>query len=341
MIKRSQLFSVKNILLAVAAILLMLLPAGTQNSFIISTMIMTFTFGALGVSWNLIGGYGAQVSWCHAAFVAIGGYSGFICYNYLGISPFISMFVGMFLSFLTSTIIGYGAFRLRGFYFSLSTIAFAEIVRIILLYFRGFTGGASGMYITFKEVSFAALTFRKDTPFYYICFGLMIVTLIITYMFERSKTGYYLGAIKGDEDAATSLGIKTFKVKLSAFQISAVLTSVIGTIYAFYLTYLEPTSICGMDLSVRIGVVAIVGGLGFMWGPVLGAFVVIPATQIVSYYWGHIGGASQMVYGLLLILVVIFRPNGLISFFSKKKSGDHSTLIKTISGITSKKEEMK
>lgn len=323
--------------LILLGVVFILIPLLTNNNFIISTLTYCFVFAGFGVAWNLIGGYGAQISWCHSAFVAIGAYTGYLMYLKTGLSPFAAIPVGMLVSLGVATVIGYGTFRLRGAFFSLATIAFAEIVKIVLLYFADFTGGARGISIPYKGSSFLDLTFKNDIPFYYIMFGVMAAVLLITWLFERSKTGRYLGAIKGDEDAAISLGIKTFRTKLTAFQLSAVICSGIGTIYAFFLTYIDPLNICGIDLSIKIGICAIIGGLGTLWGPVLGAFLIIILTQVTSEYLGAIGGASLMLYGLIMVLIVIFRPAGIISFFVKDTEGNESVIGMIKKKISSKK----
>lgn len=309
----------KTIAIAVIAVLLLILPLLTTNNYVITTLVYCFVFASLGVAWNMIGGYGAQISWCHAVFVAMGAYTSMIMYKRLGVSPFISIFVGMALALVLATLIGYGTFRLRGPFFSLSTIAFAEIVRIIIQYWGDFTGGASGYSVQYKGANFFNLMFKNDVPFYYIMFALLVIVICLTVWFEKSKIGYYLGAIKGDEDAAISLGIDSFKVKLLTFQISAVIAAAVGTFYGFFLTFIDPPSICSLDFSVKIGIGAIIGGLGTLWGPVLGAFVVNIVTQLLNSVFSDIGGLSQCLYGLALVIVVIFRPAGLISFFRPRK----------------------
>lgn len=309
----------KSIGIAVIAVLLLILPLFTKNNYIITTLVYCFVFASLGTAWNMIGGYGAQISWCHAVFVAMGAYSSMIMYKKLGISPFISIFVGMFLAYILATIIGYGTFRLRGPFFSLSTIAFAEIVRIIIQYWGGLTGGASGYSVQFKGANFWNLMFKNDVPFYYIMFAVMVIVICITAWFSKSKIGYYLGAIKGDEDAAISLGIDSFRVKLLTFQISAVIAAAVGTFYGFFLTFIDPPSICSLDFSVKIGIGAIIGGIGTLWGPILGAFVVNIVTQLLNSWFADISGLSTCLYGLALVIVVIFRPAGLISFFPSGK----------------------
>lgn len=163
--KRKFEITPKSIIIAVLAVILLLVPAITKNNYIITTLVYCFVFSSLGVSWNMIGGYGAQISWCHSVFVAMGAYSSMILYKTLGVSPFISIFVGMALAYALATAIGYGTFRLRGPFFSLSTIAFAEIVRIIIQFWGGLTGGASGYSVQYKGANFINLMFKNDVPF--------------------------------------------------------------------------------------------------------------------------------------------------------------------------------
>lgn len=292
----------------------LILPCLITSNYLISMLVYCFSFAAFGVAWNIIGGYGAQISWCHASFVAIGAYASYLMYLELGITPFVSVFVAMAISCLLATVCGYGTFRLRGSYFSIATIAFAEVVRVLLLYFKDFTGGASGKYITFRGETFWGLTFREDTPFYYIMLALLLLTIFISYRLNKSKIGYYLGATKGDEDAAQSLGISTFKIKLYAFQISAMITTAVGAFFAFFLTYIDPTSVGNLTLSIRIGIVAIVGGLGTLWGPVIGAFIIVPLIELASILLASTGG-SQILYGLILVVMVIFCPNGIVGLY--------------------------
>ena len=290
-----------------------------RPNYIITIIIQCLAFAIFGICWNILGGYGAQISWCSAAFVAIGAYTNFICQQSFGLSPFVTLPLGVILSFLFATAIGYGTFRLRGPYFSIATIAFAETLRSVIQYAQPITKGSAGIYITFKGDNFWALTFRNDTPFYYIIFFLMLLALFFSYRFTKSKTGYFLSCIKGDEDAAQSLGIETFKVKLTAFQISAIMMSVAGAFYGSFLTYISPFSTASFDLSIQIGVVAIVGGVSTLWGPVLGSFIVIPLIEITGKVLGQ-RGSSTILYGLLLIVIVIFCPKGLINLFSVWRS---------------------
>lgn len=314
--------------LAVCFGVLLVLPHVVSNYYV-ALLCQIFLFACFALAWNLIGGYGAQISWCHSAFVAMGAYANFILASNYDISPWLTMPLGAAVAYVLASIIGYGTFRLRGSYFSIATIAFAEAARLCINYFKDITKGSAGIYVTYKGNSLAALTFKTDKPFYYISLILMILVLIVTYLFTQSKTGKYLGAIKGDEDAAESLGIETFKVKLTAFQLSAMLCAIAGSIYASYMTYISPFAICGLDLSIKIGIIAIVGGVGTLFGPVLGAFVVIPLIEATSKLLGNTGG-SQLLYGLLLIVIVIFRPKGLISLIVRDKDESSGKVSKKI-----------
>jgi len=313
-------FTYKHLIGLILAAVFLLIPFITTGNYITSILVNCMFYAAMAGCWNTIGGYGGQVSWCHASFVAMGAYANFILSTDFGFSPFLSIPVGMVLAFLIATVIGYVTFRLHGAYFSIATIACGEAVRVLLQYFDGVTKGAAGIYVTYRSDDFFALTFSSDRPFYYIAFAIMLLVVFVTYKFTKSKTGYCLGAIKGDETAAESLGIETFKVKLKAFQLSAILCSLVGCFYASFLTYIAPTSTASFDLSMKIGVVAIVGGVASLWGPVIGGFVVTILIELTSVLFGSAGG-SQMIYGILLMVIIIFRPEGLISFFRKDGSG--------------------
>lgn len=313
--KMYSLLKPKNLILLLVMAFVVLLPQMlSPSSYITTTFILCFIYGAMASAWNIVGGYGGQISWCHAAFVAIGAYTGMIFYNLLGISPLLTMPLGMLISYIVATLIGRASFKLRGPFFSIATMAFSETLRVIIQYWDTYTGGASGIYVTYKGANYWNLQFENDRPFYYVSLVVLLIIVTAVNYFAKSKTGYYLRAISGDEDAAVSLGIDTRKVKVLSFQISAMLSSIVGMVFGFYLSYVEPASICGLDLSIKIGVVAILGGAGTVWGPVLGAFVLVPLTNLSSALLGQYGG-TLLLYGVSLILIVLFRPSGLISFF--------------------------
>ena len=296
--------------------LALLLPLVVSSNYIISLLVYCFCYAAMGASWNIIGGYGGQTCWCHATFLAIGAYTGMILLKNFEISPFLSIPIAMAISFLIALIIGSATLRLRGAFFTISTMALLEISRIILTIWDSVTGGSSGLYNAYQGTDFWKMHFENDVPFYYITFFLLLLVVFIVSRFVKSKTGYYLGAINGDEDAALSLGIRSFRIKLRSFELSAMLTAMVGTVFGAFLAYIDPATICSMDMSIKIASVAIIGGLGTLWGPVLGAFIIVPATELAGIILGKIG-SSVLLYGLTLILVVLFKPKGVISIFHK------------------------
>ncbi len=309
--------SKKAILICLALLILAIFPLFANSNYIISVGVFFCTFACLGSAWNIIGGYAAQISWCHAAFVAIGSYTSFILFNNYGISPWLGMLLGAFISAIVASIIGSISFKLRGPFFSLSTIGFAELVKVFLLYKKDLTKGANGLVITFKEDNFWHLTFSSDKMYYYILLVFLIITVCVVRIIEKSRLGYYLKAIRADEDAVQSLGINSNQVKLKAFVISSVIASIVGTIYAFFLSYIDPASVGGLDLSTKIGTMAIVGGLGTIGGPIIGSFFLVILSEVTNIFLGE-SGAGMLLYGIMMIIVFIFKPEGLIGIFRKK-----------------------
>lgn len=304
------------------------IPLFSKSNYLISVAMSCCTFACLGTAWNIIGGYGSQISWCHASFVAIGAYTSYLMFIHFQTSPWISMLLGGAISAVMAYFIGYVSFRLRGPFFSLCTIAFAEITRCLLLYWKDLTRGANGVVVTYRGTNLKNLQFRNDTPFYYIMLALLVLSIFISFRIKQSKRGHYLRAIKANEDAAESLGIDTSHVKLFAFVVSAALTSMIGTVYAFFLTYIDPASMAGLDLSIKIGSMSIVGGIGTLWGPVVGAFVLVPLTEVANILLGTTG-SGVLLYGAALIIVTIFRPDGIVSFFDRTaRSGSPGLAVK-------------
>jgi len=288
-------------------------------------------FTAMGNAWNIIGGYGRQTSWASATFFSIGAYTSILLYVgpphgvSLQITPFISMWAGVALAIILAVIIGLPCFRLRGVYFAIATIACTTIFRQLLIYFGDFTGGNLGIPFPFQpqdkpfDLIFTDFLFR---PYYYLALLWMIITTGIVIFVERNRLGYYLRAICEDQDAAESLGIKSSVVKLQAFMLSAAMLSITGSLYVFMLRMVDAITYASHNLSVRIALVAILGGMGTKWGPLLGALVTIPLLEVSNAYLARIGhgGAHWVLYGLLIVVIVLFRPSGLASLFDSAKT---------------------
>ena len=299
--------------LAVAVALLVVLPAfpALFGSYLVTIFTLIFFFGYLAQAWNVLSGYAGQLSAGHAAFVGIGGYTGAVLYVEAGITPWLGMLAGGVLAAAVGAFIGFLGFRfgLRGFYFVLLTVAFAEIFRILANNVEA-VGGAVGYYITFTGNP-RQFQFQDARAYYYITLVMMLLATGLVAALQRRRLGVYLAAIRQDETAAEAAGIDTFRYKLLAMVLSSFLTGVGGSVYAFYVFSLQPNAVFGIPLSVEIIVRAIVGGSGTVLGPILGSFILGPLAEISRHYLaGGWIGVHLVVYGALLVVVVLFLPEG-------------------------------
>lgn len=294
----------------VAIAVLAALPA-VLSGYALTIFILVFFYAYLAQAWNIVGGYAGQLSAGHAAFVGIGGYTAVLLFE-RGVTPWIGMFVGGALAAVLGAVIGYLGFRfgLRGFYFVLLTVAFAEICRILASNIEA-VGGAIGLYVTFTGDP-AQFQFRDQRVYYYIALVLMLLATGVAALVERRRLGIYLTAIREDEGACEALGVDTFRCKMVAMVLSSFLTGVAGTFYAFQTFSLQPAAVFGIPLSVEIIIRAIIGGAGTLLGPILGSFILTPLAELSRQYFGQSGlhGAHLVVYGVLLVAVVLFLPQG-------------------------------
>ncbi len=314
-------------LLLLAAVVIF--PLGDQDEYTLRLATNIFYFGALGCAWNLIGGFGGQLSLAHAALFALGAYpTGLLLIN-LGITPLIGGLVGISAAVLGAVLIGYPTFRLRGPYFALGTLAFNEITRILLLYFKDYTRGPLGLIIPFRGENPINLQFANPEPYYYIAFGILMLSVYAGYWVSHSKMGYYLMAVRGDQDAAESIGVDLTMTKLKTLALSAALTGLVAVFYTVYIAYVDPESVASIDLSIKIVLIAIIGGMGTVWGPVLGAAILIPLTELTNAWLGSgKAGTSLILYAILLIVIVLFSPRGLIIWLERP----YRALVSRVSG---------
>jgi branched-chain amino acid transport system permease protein len=307
-----------------AAIALLLLLPAALSSYAVTVFIFIFFYAFLGQAWNIVGGYAGQLSAGHAAFVGIGGYTAVLLSMRFGLTPWIGMFVGGALAALFGTVIGYLGFRfgLRGFYFVLLTVAFAEICRIVASNSDAL-GGAVGLYVTFTGNP-RQFQFQDNRAYYYVALGLMVVATLVAWAIERRRFGAYLMAIREDEGACEALGVDTFRYKLLAMAVSSFLTGIGGAFYAFYLFSLQPNAVFGIPLSVDIIIRPIVGGAGTLLGPIVGSFILSPLAELSRTYFAAAGlaGAHLIVYGALLIAIVLFMPQGAYPFLARWLTGE-------------------
>ena len=296
---------------ALAIVVLLALPA-VLSSYALTIFILILFYGFLGQAWNIVGGYTGQLSAGHAAFVGVGAYTAALLSSEYGLTPWLGMFVGAALATGLGAIVGYLGFRfgLRGFYFVLLTVAFAEVCRILVSNIDAL-GGALGLYITFTGNP-RQFQFQDQRAYYYLALALLLLATGVVALIERRRFGIYLTAIREDETACEALGVDTLKYKMLAMVVSSFLTGLGGTFYAFYLFSLQPNTVFGIPLSVEIVIRPIIGGAGTLLGPILGSFILTPLGELSRQYFGQSGlhGAHLIVYGVLLVSVVLFLPQG-------------------------------
>ncbi len=272
---------------------------------------MIFLFAYLGGAWNILGGFAGQFSFGHSLLFGIGAYTSTLLYVKLGISPWIGLVLGALGGMLVGLFIGYISFRygLRGYFFALIMLAFAEVARVVATNIKAMRG-ALGILIPLQGHAPHLFQFTEKAYYYYIALSLMVLMLLVSYQIKKSKLGYYLLCIREDEEAASALGINPFKNKMIAMAISSFLTAMGGTFYAQYLLFIDPDLAFGVQVSVEILLPPIIGGVGTIFGPLIGSFILCPISEIPRALLQAYSGAYLLIYGIILILVVIFFPHG-------------------------------
>lgn len=303
--------------IVIMCLLLFAFPLIFNSPYILQTAIMVIFFAYMSCSWNILGGLAGQVSLGHNAFAGIGAYVSTLLFMYAGLTPWLGMLVGGILAGMFALAIGYPCFRLKGTYFTLSTIAFASVLRIFVLannkIFGLETRGAQGLIVPLKGNMPSVMQFTSKIPYYYIILVMLFLVIVITIYIQRSKMGYYLAAIRTNQEAAASLGINVSSYKLITSFISAFLTALGGSFYAQFILYIDPARLLGQDLGLEIVLIAIIGGQGSVFGPLLGALVLVPISEIArSLIGGQLPGLHVALYGLAMMVIIMFMPKGLI-----------------------------
>jgi branched-chain amino acid transport system permease protein len=286
-------------------------------------MIRIFLFAMLATAWNVLAGYCGQISLGHAVFFGAGAYTSTLLLQqtWLGVwaSPWVGMALGALVAALLSQIIGYPVFRLRGHYFAIATIAVGEIVQTIVINWDA-VGGARGLFVPIKRPD-SLVNFQvheSKQTYYYIALALLVLALGISRAIVRSRTGYYFRAIREDQDAAAALGIPVARYKQRAMAVSAALTALGGTFYAQYVFVIDPESVLPLSLSILVCLVAVLGGVGTLWGPILGAAILVPLGEITRVQFGGTGKALDLViYGLLIMIVSVVQPGGIMALLQR------------------------
>ena len=288
------------------------------SDYLLSVLIVALYFAYAGQAWNVMMGFAGQLSLGHALYVGLGAYAAAALFVRLGIPPWIGAVAAVLVAMAIAAVIGFLAFRFRiaGVYFALLTIAFAEFTRIGFDHF-GWVGASAGLFLPVSQRAGSDLLALRGTPtmFYYVILALAALALALSRHLLKSRTGYYWLAIREDQDAAEALGIDTFRYKMAAVLVSAALTAVAGVFFAFYNNNLFPEQIFSIGRSIEIILGPIIGGLGTLIGPILGAFVLQFLAEALREGVAALGleipGLTQVFYGLCLLVVVMFLPHGI------------------------------
>jgi branched-chain amino acid transport system permease protein len=275
-------------------------------------------YALLAQAWNILAGYCGQISLGHAIFFGAGAYTGSALQLTAGWNPWAGLLAGATVAAGLSQVIGYPCFRLRGHYFAIATIAVGEIVQTLAINWE-FIGGARGLTLPIRKDSLMAFQFHSSKyAYYYIILALAALCFWVTWRIEKSRLGYYLRAIREDPGAAQSVGIPITRYKLVAMAISAAFTAAGGSFYTQYVLYLDPDSVFPLSLSILICLLAVVGGTGTLWGPLVGAALMIPLSEFTRIQFGGTGSAVDLlIYGALLTVVAVFQPAGLVGLFRR------------------------
>jgi len=277
-------------------------PWQVKNNYQLQVLFRITLFAALGLAWNLVGGYAGQLSLGHVAFFGVGAY-GLALFAELHIPVWIAVFLAALVATLFAAVIGVIVFRLRGPYFTLATIAFGEVLRLVATNLN-VTGGAIGL--TMPSL-FTGRTFWRS--FYLAAVALAVITFLVNVWVSRSRFGYNLMAIREDEETASTVGINTARCKLQALLLSAFLTALAGALYGSAFQFIVPDSIFTLDISVQIAIITMLGGAGTLLGPVLGAVLLLTASEAFKNQFKE---SHLLIYGILIVVVVLFLPEGIV-----------------------------
>jgi branched-chain amino acid transport system permease protein len=268
-------------------------------------------------AWNIVGGYAGQISVGHAMFFGAGAYTPLLVYNLWQLPPVAGVPLGIAVSLVIAVIIGLPTFRLQGHYFSMATIAVAELVRLVVSNWD-LVGAAIGLMGPAVPRGWWDLIFRNQVYYYYIFLAVLAVLLGVTWQMQRSRFGYYLGAIRASERAARSLGVPVRRCKLNALMLSAGFTSVAGSLYAMMTGFVDPGSGFGILISVEMIITAALGGAGTLFGPLLGAAILVPLQTATNTWFGGGGsGLTYIIYGGIILLLCRFEPGGLLKLWDR------------------------
>lgn len=285
----------------------------------IRVLTLVLLFAAMGQAWNIVGGLANQISLGHAAFFGIGAYTSTLLLMRFGVSPWLGMLAAMALAAVVGGLLSLPTMRLRGHYFALATLAFGEVMRAIANTWSSVTGGPVGISVPYSEGSFALMQFKSSIPYYYLMLGALVAASVVFVAISRSRLGYRLRAVKANPQAAEVIGVDTVRTRIIASVVSAGLMGACGTLYAQFMFFFDPDTVFSLvGISVRVALICIIGGVGTVAGPIIGALVMIPLEEFFNDWLSASGaGMAQLGYGLILILIILAEPRGLSALWQR------------------------
>ena len=295
-------------------------PLLVTSTFAQHTMILIFLYAVMAQSWNVVAGLSGQISLGHAMFFGIGAYAVAVLDTKFGITPWIGIVVGMLLAALAAVAVGIPTLRLKGHYFAIATLLIGSSVQIIFARWD-WVGAASGLFLPLKRGSpWLDMQFHTSkVPYYYLSLAAAALAFLVVWKLRRSRLGFRLQALRDDADAAASLGIAVAKYKVLAFMISAAMMAVAGSFYTQYVLVLDPERVFSVDISIIVVLMTVLGGSGTLWGPALGAALLVPLSEYSRIWFGSTGRTIDlMVYGALIVFICMWRPAGLLSLFAER-----------------------
>ena len=312
------------VLLAGLLVLLLVFPL-FASGYLLALGFLILYFAYVGQAWNIMMGFAGQLSLGHSLYVGLGAYAAAALYVHFGLSPWVGLAASILLCALAGAVIGFLAFRfgVAGVYFAILTIAFAEFARIGFDHFA-WVRGASGLFLPVANYTRNDLWNLRGSPamFYYLMLGLTAGAFVLCHALLRSRMGYYWLAIRESPEAAQALGVNLFRYKLAAVVLSAALTSLAGVVFAFYYNNLFPEQIFHISRSIELILGPIIGGIGTLFGPILGAVVLTllsdGITELLAAFGWEIPGIKQVFYGVVLLAVVMFLPHGIWPALARK-----------------------
>ncbi len=308
--------------LAAGVLAILGLPLLGLSDYAMRVATLTALYAVAATGWTLIGGFANQVSLGQATMFGIGGYVSTLLFARWGVTPWLGGAAGAALAALVAIALGGVAFRLRGHYFALITLALAEMVRIVVEYDQPLTGGAQGLSVPLVRNSLVLLQFARARDYYEIAALLLLAALALSRAIAGWPLGYELRAVYDDEIAAALAGVNVRRAKMRAFVAGAILTALAGTVYAQFTGFIDPDSVLSIPLSIQLALYAIVGGARTWWGPLAGAALLVPLGELMTSSEAGAGaGITKVLYGLILVAMVIVEPDGLAALLNRRRRG--------------------